>query len=144
MGMAVLPRSPVGIGAFAGLLTLWIVRKKFGPEGIDYVHVLRRARRIRRTAHSSTPSGKPGRETLRGMLGAPPGPKDDAQKTSSGWRRAPAGGARACSVGRMVQLAIIGLVLFVGVNAVADAAHKPILADHRVPAHHFVPAAHTK
>jgi hypothetical protein len=47
-------------------------------------------------------------------------------------------------MGRMVQLAIMAFIAFVAVNVVAEIAHKPILADHVVPPHHFMPAAHTK
>jgi hypothetical protein len=51
---------------------------------------------------------------------------------------------RAClRVGRILQLGVIGLVLFIAVNAVADMLHRPIIAD-RAPPQHFMPAAHAK
>jgi hypothetical protein len=69
----------VAIGAFAGVLTLWIIRKKFGPEGIDYVHVF-----VALAGYGGPLTidalWEAGRETLRRMLGAPPGGKDDAPK----------------------------------------------------------------
>lgn len=49
----------------------------------------------------------------------------------------------ATRVGRVLQLGIIAFVLFIGVNAVADMLHKPIIAD-RVQHQHLMPAAHTK
>jgi hypothetical protein len=51
---------------------------------------------------------------------------------------------RAClRVGRILQLGVIGLVLFIGMNAIADAVHRPIIAD-RVQHQNILPAAHTK
>lgn len=43
----------------------------------------------------------------------------------------------AKGAGRALQLCIIGFVLFVGVIAVAEAIHKPIIAD-KAPAVHRV------
>ena len=67
----------VGTGAFAGLLTLWIIRKYFGEA--DYVHF----------SVAIAGYGGPltlqacweaGRDTLRRLLGAAPGGKDDGPK----------------------------------------------------------------
>jgi large-conductance mechanosensitive channel len=51
---------------------------------------------------------------------------------------------RACvHTGRIVQLVIIAFVLFIGVNAIAELLHKPILADRHPPSY-YLPAAHAK
>jgi hypothetical protein len=51
---------------------------------------------------------------------------------------------RAClRVGRILQLGVIGLVLFIGVNAIADMLHRPLIAD-RAPHRDIMPAAHAK
>lgn len=69
----------IAIGGFAGVLTLWIIRKKFGAEGIDYVHVFVALAGYGGPLTIET-LWDAGRDTLRRMLGAPPGAKDDAPK----------------------------------------------------------------
>lgn len=43
----------------------------------------------------------------------------------------------------MLQLGAMAFVVFIGVLAVAEAVHKPIVAD-RVQHQHIIPAAHAK
>jgi hypothetical protein len=69
----------VAIGAFAGVLALWIIRKKFGPEGIDYVHVLVALAGYGGPLTIET-LWEACRDVLRRMLGAAPDSKNDAPK----------------------------------------------------------------
>lgn len=48
-----------------------------------------------------------------------------------------------CSIGRMLQLGIIGFVVFIVVVALGEVTHTPLLADHSPP-HHFLPAANVR
>jgi hypothetical protein len=70
----------VGTGAFAGVLTLWIIRKKLGPDGIDYVHVLVALAGYGGPLTIET-LWEACRDVLRRMLGAAPDAKNDAPKS---------------------------------------------------------------